>query len=121
MFLVRSAFLLAVLVALVPSDAGDQARMYQTASYALHRTLTFCDRNAEMCKQAQAYWVVFQEKAVIGARMASDLVNERLTKQPLPAASPGQSPLLEPPHPAADTLRAADRAPEWRVRVKSQL
>lgn len=124
MFLVRSAFWLALLVALVPSDPGEQARMYQTASYALHQAVTFCDRNAAICKEAQAHWAVFKDKAAIGARMAGDLVNERLTKPAsLPAATPGPSlpPLLEQPQPAADTLRAADREPAWRVRARSQL
>ena len=124
MFLVRSAFWLALLVALVPSDPGEQARMYQTTSYALHQAVTFCDRNAAICKEAQAHWAVFKDKAAIGARMAGDLVNERLTKPAsLPAAAPGPSlpPLLEQPQPAADTLRAADREPAWRVRARSQL
>lgn len=124
MFLVRSAFWLALIVALIPSDPGDQARMYQTASYALYQTVTFCDRNGALCKEAQAHWAVFKDKAAIGARMASDLVNERLTKPatlPADAPTPSMPPLLERPQPAADTLRAADRAPEWRVRAKSQL
>jgi hypothetical protein len=119
MFLIRSAFWLALLVALVPSDPGEQARMYQTASYAVYRAVTFCDRNPAICTEAQAYWAVFKEKAAIGSRMASDLLNERLAAKqaPLPAAAP----LLEQPLPPADTLRASDRAPEWRVRVKSHL
>ena len=120
MFLIRSAFWLALLVALVPNDPGEQARMYQTASYAVHRAVTFCDRNPALCAEAQAYWTIFKDKAVVGARMAGELLNERMAAKQAaePAARP--SPLLEPP-PPADTLRAADRAPEWRVRVRQQL
>jgi hypothetical protein len=120
MFLIRSAFWLALLVALVPSDPGEQARMYQTASYAVYRAVTFCDRNPVICTEAQAYWAIFKEKAAVGSRMAGDLLNERLAAKQAaqPTAAP---PLLEPPLPPTDTLREADRTPEWRVRVKSHL
>jgi hypothetical protein len=118
MFLIRSAFWLALLVALVPSDPGEQARLYQNVSYVVHRAVTFCDRNPEICAAAQTYWGVFKEKAAAGTRMASDLLNERLAAKQTPQAA---APLLEPPLPPADTLRASDRAPEWRVRVKTHL
>ena len=120
MFLIRSAFWLALLVALVPSDPGEQARMYQTASYALHRAVTFCDRNPVICTEAQGYWAIFKEKAAVGSRMAGDLINERLAAKQVPPQA--AAPLLEQqPMPAADTLRASDRTPEWRVRAKTQL
>jgi hypothetical protein len=118
MFLIRSAFWLALLVALVPSDPGEQARMYQTASYAVYRAVTFCDRNPLICTEAQTYWAIFKEKAAAGTRMASDLVNERLAAKQAAQAEP---PLLEQPLPPADTLRASDRTPEWRMRVRSHL
>lgn len=120
MFLIRSAFWLTLLVALVPSDPSEQARMYQTASYAVYRAATFCDRNPAVCTEAQAYWAIFKEKAAVGTRMAGDLVNERLAAKQSPAM-PIAPPLFEQPLPAADTLRASDRTPEWRVRAKAQL
>lgn len=121
MFLIRSAFWLALLVALLPSDPTEQARMYQTASYAVYRAATFCDRNPVVCTEAQAYWVVFKEKAAVGTRMAGDLLNERMTARPTAQHAPqATQPLLEP-LPAVDTLRSADRAPEWRVRAKQPL
>ena len=118
MFLIRSAFWLMLLVALIPSDPVAQARMYQTASYALHQAVTFCDRNQAVCKEAQGHWAVMKDKAAIGARMASELISERMT--PKPASGPVARPLLEQPLPAADTLLPADRNPDWRIRVKSQ-
>ncbi len=120
MFLIRSAFWLALLVALVPSDPQEQARMYQTASQALHNAQTFCDRNAVICTEAQGYWALFKDKAAIGARMAIDLANERMGARATPAATPSlPAPRLEPALPAADTLRAVDREPAWRPKIRS--
>ena len=116
MFLIRSAFWLALIVALVPSDPVAQARMYQTASQALHRAATFCDRNREICAEAQVYWAVFKDKAAVGARMATDLVNVRMARPTLP---PAHTPTLERSLPATDTLRPSDRTPDWRGRVKA--
>ena len=119
MFLIRSAFWLALLVALLPSDPGEQARMYQTASYAVYRAATFCDRNPTFCAEAQGYWVIFKEKAAVGTRMAGDLFNERMAARSQHAPQATQ-PLLEQ-LPPADTLRAADRTPEWRARTRQPL
>ena len=120
MFLIRSAVWLALLVAMVPSDPREQARMYQTASQALHDAQTFCDRNALLCAEAQSYWAVFKDKAAIGARMAIDLANERMGSRATPAAAPPLSaPRLEPALPASDTLRSDDREAPWRPRIRS--
>lgn len=115
MFLIRSAFWLVLLVALVPSDPGEQARMYQTASYAVHQAATFCDRNGATCAQAQFYWAMFKEKAAVGARMAADLVNERVRR---PESSSSPSSALEQPQSA---VQPSERTPEWRSRVKTHL
>lgn len=126
MFLIRSAFWIALIVALIPSDPAQQAKMYQTASYAVHRAATFCDRNAGVCDSAHAYWEIFKVKAAAGGRMVGDLVNERLlgpeaSRIGARPASRSEPPLLERSHPAADTLQPADRTPEWRVRSRTQL
>lgn len=119
MFLIRSAFWLALIVMILPSDPRDQAKMYQTASHALHQAATFCDRNQATCAQAEAYWGVFKDKLAVGARMATDLINERMTGQPAPALERPQAAMQ--PQPASDTLLPADRTPEWRNRVRRQL
>ncbi len=89
MFFIRSAFWLALLVAILPSDPKEQARMYQTASYALHRASTFCDRNKAVCDEASVYWDAFKVKLFVGATMVRALVNERLE------ARQHDTPLLE--------------------------
>jgi hypothetical protein len=117
MFLIRSAFWLAVVVMLLPSDPREQARLYQKASHALHHAATFCDRNGALCRQAEGHWTVFKDKLAIGARMAGDLIGERLA-----GGSPQvQLPSLPPRLPAIDTLAPADRAPAWNARTRAQL
>ena len=116
MFLIRSAFWLALIVMILPSDPREQARYYQTASHALHQAATFCDRNQATCIKAEGYWVVFKDKLAIGARMATDLFNERMHGQPPPSPMAALQPL-----PAGDTLQPTDRTPEWRNRVRRHL
>ncbi len=92
--------------------------MYQTASHALHHAATFCDRNPQLCREAEGHWEVFKGKLAVGARMAADLVNERLTgvaSQPAARATP------VPTVPAIDTLAPHDRVPAWRAGARAQL
>ncbi len=100
--------------------------MYQTASYAVHRAATFCDRNGFVCDRAESYWGIFKEKAAVGARMLGDLVNERVMAPTTPVQAPqsgkkGMTPVLERSGPPSETLRPTDHAPEWRVRARTQL
>jgi hypothetical protein len=129
MFLVRSAFWIAVIIWLIPSDPAKQAEMYRTASYAVHRAATFCDRNASMCESAVVYWGIFKEKASVGAGMLGELINERLAGpqpsravyEPTRRSEPRETPALERPRPVSDTLRPSDRALEWRPGTRGHL
>lgn len=126
MFLIRWAFWISLVIWLIPSDPAKQAQMYETASHAIHRAATFCDRNASVCESAGVYWGIFKEKAVVGGRMLGDLINERLAgPQPTRAAHepPRRSgtPALERTQPASDTLLPSDRALEWRPGSRTHL
>ncbi|MGD9801941.1 MAG: hypothetical protein AB7E81_15495 [Hyphomicrobiaceae bacterium] len=126
MFLVRSAFWIALIIWLIPSDPAKQAQMYETASTAIHRAATFCDRNATVCESAENYWGIFKDKAAVGAHMLGNLINERLAPSPTPrvmdgSARRGGPPALERVQPASDTLRPSDRVPEWRSNARTQL
>jgi len=126
MFLIRSAFWIALIIWLIPSDPVKQAQMYETASYAVHRATTFCDRNATVCESAAGYWGIFKEKAAVGARMLGDLINERLAgsrpahtvHEPMRREGP---PVFERAQPASDTLRPSDRVLEWRPGTRGHL
>ncbi|MGE0768633.1 MAG: DUF5330 domain-containing protein [Hyphomicrobiaceae bacterium] len=126
MFLIRSAFWIALIIWLIPSDPAKQAQMYETASNAIHRAATFCDRNASLCESAGNYWGIFKDKAAVGARMVGDLINERLAGTQPAGLSQGDlrrngPPALERTLPTRDTLRPADRNPEWRSSARVQL
>ena len=116
MFLIRSAFWLALLVMILPSDPKEQARLYETASYGLHQAMTFCDRNPTICHEANEYWVAFQAKLAVGGRMLVDLANERMR-----GASPQAGPGLPAPTPAVDTLSTVDKQPPWRGDQRTRL
>lgn len=116
MFLIRSAFWLALIACLLPSDPREQAKLYQTASHALHQAATFCDRNPATCDKAQTYWGLFKDKLAVGARMATDLFNERMNGQPAQFPTAAMQ-----PQPASDTLLPTDRSPEWRNRIRRHL
>ncbi len=110
MFLIRTAFWLSLVVLLLPSDAQQQARLYNTASDAASHAATFCDRNRSICNQGALYWASFQTKLEFGTRMAIDLASERLL------GNKGRSNAAASITPAADTLTPADMSAPWRGR-----
>ena len=78
MFLIRTAFWLALIVLLLPSDKERQARLYKTATEAVYSAATFCDRNAALCEQGGKHWSVFRTKLEFGAKLVFDVASERL-------------------------------------------
>jgi hypothetical protein len=124
MFLIRVAFWVGLAVLLLPTDARQQARLYDTAVATVERVTTFCDRNAQACVAGAELWATFVKKAEFGARMAIDLVSSGARKDE-DAASPRTQPASvkgkpEPkPAPAArGTLTPADMAPAWRGQMQ---
>ncbi|MFV0296776.1 MAG: hypothetical protein ACK5JT_11735 [Hyphomicrobiaceae bacterium] len=119
MFLIRSAFWLTLIVALLPSDPKEQARFFETASYAVNRAATFCDRNRTICDEGAEYWDVFKAKLFVGATMVRGLINERLAQrhrqesQQVHTGQGAQAPLFERDAHPTDTLMPRDAAPRW--------
>jgi hypothetical protein len=113
MFLIRTAFWLAVVVMLLPTDEKTQAHLKAVAWNAAHQAATFCDRNAETCVKAGEVWSTFKMKLEFGARLAADLVSEHVFK------SSDAKPALAPRPRALDpisrgTLTPTDMTPAWR-------
>jgi hypothetical protein len=102
MFLIRTAFWLALIVLLLPSDKERQARLYKTAAEAVHSAATFCDRNAALCEQGARHWIVFRSKLEFGAKLVFDVASERLlgiehaVDRPDQDSIPGRQPLSQP-------------------------
>lgn len=102
MFLIRTAFWLALIVMLLPTDQQRQAQMLKTAGESARWAMTFCDRNQSTCETGARHWATFRTKAEFGARMVLDVASERFFG---PSASP-MAPAVE---------NAPPRAPGRRV------
>lgn len=88
-FLVRSAFWLALIIILIPTDAEQQKRMLEIAQTAVADVRGFCLRNPATCDSGQYAINALVQKAQYGAQMVQDLVD--------PQSGP-----LAPPQLAAD-------------------
>jgi hypothetical protein len=94
MGLLRLAFGAGLVVLLMPSDEAQQAKLYQNASYAVDRAVTFCDRNARTCETAGTVWDVFVRKLEFAVRMGYDLATSqsREDAQAPPRYEPASAP-----------------------------
>lgn len=113
MFLIRLAFWLGVVVLLLPTDAQQQARVYNTAVTTIERVTTFCDRNARTCTVAGEAWATFLKKAEFGARLLGDLMSSGGRQggsdaSRVPASTQGVDAT------GRGTLSSADLEPAWR-------
>lgn len=115
MGLFRLAIVAAVGVALLPSDKEQQEILYNRAVLAAEWTMTYCERNAETCAQATAFWGEFKQKAQFAAGLAYDAVSEQIASAQTGSIETGT---LAPPAPQrprldAGTLKAGDLEPAW--------
>jgi hypothetical protein len=111
MSIIRVGIIVAVVVAVLPADKQQQARLYDRAASAVHWTATFCDRNGPTCSQAGDLWSAFVQKAQFGAQMAYQLALKYSSHEPsqrngyfAPAST----------RPLDGTLRPQDLEPAWR-------
>lgn len=138
MGLFRTAVIVGAVVALMPTDRNQQARLYDQAASAAKWTMTFCDRNADMCRQGGELWGVFVKKAQFAGQMALQLIQEQASRggqvEPARAAYGDETrradpvsmrpvPALERREPAPEwrqrgTLRDDDMQPHWRARER---
>ena len=65
MSIVRIGILVAVVIAVLPADKQQQARLYDRAASAVHWTATFCDRNGPTCSQAGDLWSAFVQEGAV--------------------------------------------------------
>lgn len=90
MFLVRSAFWLAVVVMLLPADkeTGEQAprvtafEAISAAGAAVSDFSQFCNRNPEACATGGSAMHVFADKIRVGAKMLSGAFSDHKTGVP---------------------------------------
>lgn len=113
MGLLRIATVIAVGVALLPSDREQQQHIYERAGATAHWVVTFCDRNGPTCEKGSELWSQFLAKAEFGAKLAYDMMRERGGPD-----RPGSETerIFSPATLERDngTLTQKDRKPSWR-------
>lgn len=109
--MIRLVFWLGGLALLLPTDERQQARLLSHASYAVHWTLTFCERNEATCRSAREVKVVLIEKAQFGLELASRLVDDWANDT---GRANIKAPDRLPAEPQPFALTAHDRVPVWR-------
>ena len=109
MSILKIGILVAVVVAVLPTDREQQAALYDRTASAVHWTATFCDRNGQTCEQAGVLWEGFVQKAKFGAAMAYELAMKSAGKEQ-------NFSLIEPTVDMTPrgTLRQDDLEPAWR-------
>jgi hypothetical protein len=126
MFLFRTAFWLLILVLLVPTDKGQQSRIYGTAEATMNDVAGFCDRNPQTCATGHDAFEVLVQKAEYGAQMLMGFVEAKTDgfgdRLPDPVAMPGDGSVMSVPAAAPlapttwdsqDTLSSEDREAPW--------
>lgn len=108
MGILRLTAIVAVGVALLPSDRERQSELYARAASAAEWAVSFCDRNPAACTQANSAWQTFVAKAEFGARLAYDLARDHET--PL---KDGQSKISTSSISKSGTLTGSDFDPAW--------
>ena len=123
MFLIRVIFWLGVAVLLLPSDARQQARLYQTAAATVERVSSFCDRNPKICAGGAELWATFLKKAEFAAHLTVDLVSGPARHEDERTSAEGEGSVRAQAKPTAaprGTLTPSDLAPPWRGQAPLQ-
>jgi uncharacterized protein DUF5330 len=121
-FLVRMAFWLSLIIALLPipplrqetsaSKAGAVDSLAATSA-AVSDIRQFCVRQPDACAAGSEAIAQFVQKAETGAKLLYQFLNERKVKDELPISmkSPDRSPTGRP---SLNTLTPTDFAVSWR-------
>lgn len=126
MGIIRLAAIVAVGVALLPTDREKQAELYDRAASTAKWTVTFCERNGETCAQASSVWDQFLKKAEFGAKLAYDVLSENKgaatdtaanTSLPADDAASAMPALVSS---RTGTLTSRDLSPKWRGKVSEK-
>jgi len=109
----RTVLVLAIGIAVLPSEKAQQDRLYEQASAAVYWTATFCDRNAQTCVNASTLWDAFLKKAEFAGKLAYDVAQSSASGDgtslaPASFAGEGRS------APTRSTLTRDDLRPAWR-------
>lgn len=113
MSLMRTAIVLSLCIAIMPSDRAQQQRLYENAAVAAHWTSTFCDRNPGTCANAAGLWDTFVRKAQFAGALVYDIA-VRSAHGPSDAAAPVALDADRGAGVMRGTLTPDDLGPAWR-------
>jgi hypothetical protein len=133
-FLLRMAFWLTIVLALLPTGSSQQQAHASTpqidaadaviaAGAAVSDMSGFCDRQPEACKVGAQAAVVIGQRAQAGASMVYDFIQERMARQETQTGSVNEAKVVRasmtrqqaPAHPGSQsTLKPADLEPSWQ-------
>jgi hypothetical protein len=120
-FLLRAAFWLTIVLALLPSGSSQpQAQGAQidtidavvAAGAAVSDMSGFCDRQPEACKVGAQAAVTIGQRAQAGALMVYDFIHERVARSETGSVS--EAKVVPELRGSQTTLRPADLDPDWR-------
>ncbi len=79
MFLFRTALVVGIGVALMPSDPEKQQALVEGAREKTVWVMTYCDREPETCSKAGDMWSGFLAKAEFAGRLAAEVATYQVT------------------------------------------
>ena len=118
MFLLRTAFWIGVVLALLPTFGPKQSapaagfgatEAVTAASATFGDMIQFCNRQPEACAAGAQFASAFGQRAEAGAKMLYEIVGEKLAKANGPADAADTTAGL-----SQNTLTSADLTPAWR-------
>ncbi len=119
MSLIRTGFILACGVALLPADKAQQELVIKQATEAAGWAATYCTREPVKCEQAAVLWGNLKDKAIIAGRLALE-ASQKYAAGPALERAPQTFIIAAadlPPKAVAatrDTLTRHDKVPAWR-------
>lgn len=82
MFLLRTAFWLAIIIMVMPTDAREQRQVYGAAKAAASDITHFCTRNPAVCRESKLAFDKFSEKAKFGGKLLMSFLRKEPAKAP---------------------------------------
>jgi hypothetical protein len=124
-FLIRMAFWLSVVLALLPSGGAKQTAAAPSAEIGAIGAVSaasatasdmrqFCTRQPDACAVGSQAAVAFGQRAQAGAKMVYELISERAAPRETGSIALKDTKPAVAAKPSQNTLTAADIAPAWR-------
>lgn len=130
-FLLRTAFWLSIVLALLPSGGNPTAsrgsqfsaiEAMSAAGAAVSDVGQFCERQPDACDVGAQAAAAFGQRAQAGARMVLEFIGDRMTPSETGSITPAKSAAGKtagktagaPGRPSQHTLTPADLQPVWR-------